>query len=110
MKKTATQRVLSGLAVAATTAAWSVLGVAGAPAAHSNPPLDCPGGQYWEPSTNTCMPLGQGPTPLDCPGGQYWEPSTNTCMPLGQGPTPLDCPPGQWWNPFGNSCRPLGQL
>ena len=85
MKKTATQRVLSGLAVAATTAAWSVLGVAGAPAAHSNPPLDCPGGQYWEPSTNTCMPLGQGPTPLDCP-------------------------PGQWWNPFGNSCRPLGQL
>lgn len=48
--------------------------------------------------------------PLACPGGQYWEPSTNTCMPLGQGPTPLDCPPGQYWQPFGNACRPLGQI
>ena len=56
------------------------------------------------------MPAMGSAEPLNCPGGQYWEPSTNTCMPLGQGPTPLDCPPGQWWNPFGNACRPLGEL
>ncbi|MBS9532124.1 hypothetical protein KIH27_00815 [Mycobacterium sp. M1] len=105
-------KIVCGLTTAvATAAAPFLIGLLNEPAVSSAaPPLDCPGGQYWEPSTNTCMPLGQGPTPLDCPGGQYWEPSTNTCMPLGQGPTPLDCPPGQWWNPFGNACRPLGQM
>lgn len=97
-------------AAVALTAAQVAVTTAITPGVGSAAPLDCPAGQYWEPSTNTCMPLGQGPTPLDCAGGQYWEPSTNTCMPLGQGPTPLDCPPGQWWNPFGNACRPLGEL
>lgn len=56
------------------------------------------------------MPAIGSAEPLACPGGQYWEPSTNTCMPLGQGPTPLDCPPGEYWQPFGNACRPLGQI
>ncbi|TXI50999.1 hypothetical protein [Mycolicibacter arupensis] len=56
------------------------------------------------------MPAVASAEPLACPGGQYWEPSTNTCMPLGQGPKPLDCPPGEYWQPFGNACRPLGQI
>lgn len=56
------------------------------------------------------MPAIGSAEPLNCPGGQYWEPTTNTCMPLGQGPTPLNCPPDQWWNPVGNACRPLGQF
>jgi hypothetical protein len=56
------------------------------------------------------MPAVASAAPLNCPAGQYWELSTNTCMPLGQGPTPRSCAPGEWWNPFGDVCRPLGQI
>jgi hypothetical protein len=45
--------------------------------------------------------------PLNCPGGQYWDPITNTC----QTPQPAaDCAPGEYWNALSNVCRPLGQL
>lgn len=45
--------------------------------------------------------------PLNCVGGQFWDPITNTC----QTPQPAqDCGPGQYWNPLSNVCRPLGQL
>ncbi|WP_246133212.1 hypothetical protein [Mycobacterium helveticum] len=43
-----------------------------------------------------------------CEPGQYWEPFTKACYPLGVGPTPLACDPGQWWDPTTNVCRPLG--
>lgn len=46
--------------------------------------------------------------PINCDPGQYWDPSTNVCRPLGQGPTPLNCPAGQYWDPNGNVCRELG--
>ncbi|MFY2861227.1 hypothetical protein ACOJVU_16080 [Mycobacterium sp. THU-M104] len=44
----------------------------------------------------------------ECEPGQYWEPFTKACYPLGVGPQPLACEPGQWWDPSGNICRPLG--
>ena len=45
--------------------------------------------------------------PLNCVGGQFWEPITNTC----QTPQPAqDCAPGEYWNALSNVCRPLGQL
>lgn len=45
--------------------------------------------------------------PLNCVGGQYWDPITNTC----QTPQPAqDCAPGEYWNALSNVCRPLGQL
>jgi hypothetical protein len=69
----------------------------------------CDPGQYWEPFSKACLPLGQGPTPLNCPPGQWWDPSGNVCRQLGQGPTPLGCDPGQWWDPTTNVCRPLGE-
>jgi hypothetical protein len=69
----------------------------------------CDPGQWWEPFSKTCYPLGQGPTPLGCDPGQWWDPSSNICRPLGQGPTPLGCDPGQYWDPTTNVCRPLGE-
>jgi hypothetical protein len=69
----------------------------------------CDPGQYWEPFSKACLPLGQGPTPLNCDSGQWWDPSGNVCRPLGQGPTPLGCDPGQYWDPTTNVCRPLGE-
>lgn len=69
----------------------------------------CDPGQYWEPFSKACLPLGVGPTPLNCPPGQWWDPSGNVCRPLGQGPTPLACDPGQYWDPTTNVCRPLGE-
>jgi hypothetical protein len=68
----------------------------------------CDGGQYWEPFSKTCLPLGVGPTPLNCDPGQWWDPSGNVCRPLGVGPTPLACDGGQYWDPTTNVCRPLG--
>jgi len=45
--------------------------------------------------------------PLNCGGGQFWDPITNTC----QTPQPAqDCAPGEYWNALSNVCRPLGQL
>ena len=45
--------------------------------------------------------------PLNCIGGQFWDPITNTC----QTPQPAqDCGPGEYWNALSNVCRPLGQL
>ena len=45
--------------------------------------------------------------PLNCVGGQFWDPITNTC----QTPQPAeDCAPGEYWNALSNVCRPLGQL
>ena len=45
--------------------------------------------------------------PLNCAGGQFWDPITNTC----QTPQPAqDCASGEYWNPLSNMCRPLGQL
>jgi hypothetical protein len=69
----------------------------------------CDAGQYWEPFSKACLPLGVGPTPLNCDPGQWWDPSGNVCRPLGVGPTPLGCDPGQWWDPTTNVCRPLGE-
>ena len=43
-----------------------------------------------------------------CDPGQYWEPFSKACLPLGVGPQPLACDPGQWWDPTTNVCRPLG--
>jgi hypothetical protein len=68
----------------------------------------CDPGQYWEPFSKTCLPLGVGPRPLPCDPGQWWDPSGNVCRPLGVGPQPLACDPGQWWDPTTNVCRPLG--
>ncbi|WP_343709397.1 hypothetical protein [Mycobacterium sp.] len=69
---------------------------------------ECEPGQYWEPFTKACYPLGVGPQPLACEPGQWWDPSGNICRPLGVGPQPLACDPGQWWDPTTNVCRPLG--
>ena len=44
--------------------------------------------------------------PPNCPGGQWWDPATNTC----KSAVPLACAPGQYWNPLSNLCRPLGQV
>jgi hypothetical protein len=45
--------------------------------------------------------------PLDCPGGQFWDPISNTC----QTPRPAaQCAVGEYWNPVSNLCRPLGQI
>ena len=44
-----------------------------------------------------------------CDPGQYWEPFSKACLPLGVGPTPLGCVPGQWGDPTTNVCRPLGE-
>ena len=45
--------------------------------------------------------------PLNCTGGQFWDPITNTC----QTPQPAqNCGPGEYWNALSNVCRPLGQL
>jgi hypothetical protein len=45
--------------------------------------------------------------PLNCAGGQFWDPITNTC----QTPQPAqECASGEYWNPLSNVCRPLGQL
>ena len=45
--------------------------------------------------------------PLNCTGGQFWDPITNTC----QTPQPAqDCGLGEYWNALSNVCRPLGQL
>jgi len=68
----------------------------------------CDPGQYWEPFSKACLPLGVGPQPLACEPGQWWDPSGNICRPLGVGPQPLACDPGQWWDPTTNVCRPLG--
>ncbi|BBX44333.1 hypothetical protein GCM10009641_73630 [Mycobacterium cookii] len=46
--------------------------------------------------------------PANCDPGQWWDPTSNVCRPLGQGPQPLNCPAGQWWDPNGNVCRDLG--
>jgi hypothetical protein len=54
----------------------------------------CDPGQYWEPFSKACLPLGQGPTPLACDPGQYWDPTTNVCRPLGEGPPGPPAPPG----------------
>lgn len=69
----------------------------------------CEPGQWWEPFSKACYPLGVGPQPLACEPGQWWDPSGNICRPLGVGPQPLACDPGQWWDPTTNVCRPLGQ-
>jgi hypothetical protein len=53
------------------------------------------------------MPANSSADPLNCPAGQWWDPTANVCRPLGQGPQPLDCPAGQWWDPTANVCRPL---
>jgi hypothetical protein len=52
-------------------------------AVSSAEPPNCDPGQYWDPTTNVCRPLGQGPQPLNCDPGQYWDPTTNVCRPLG---------------------------
>lgn len=54
------------------------------PTVASAEPLNCPEGQYWEPTGNVCRPLGVGPQPINCPEGQYWHPGDNVCKPLGQ--------------------------
>lgn len=64
-------------------AALAVMGLV-TPAVSSAEPLDCPGGQYWDPTGNVCRPLGDGPQPLNCPAGEYWHPGDNVCKPLGQ--------------------------
>ena len=53
------------------------------PAASSADPANCEPGQYWDPTSSVCRPLGQGPQPLNCDPGQYWDPTTNVCRPLG---------------------------
>jgi hypothetical protein len=69
----------------------------------------CGDGQYWEPFSKTCLPLGVGPRALNCPAGQWWDPSGDDCKPLGVGPTPLGCDPGMYWEPSSNTCRRLGE-
>ena len=103
----AKMRNLAGRLAAAVmlTAAAMAFTTIGMPAVSS---AGCDPGQYWEPFSKTCLPLGVGPRPLPCDPGQWWDPSGNVCRPLGVGPQPLACDPGQWWDPTTNVCRPLG--
>lgn len=98
--------IVYGLAAAGALAFAPMTAVTvGTPAPGLAEPLNCPGGQWWDPTGNTCRPLGEGPQPLDCPGGQFWNPATNECQPTA--PQPLDCPGGAWWDPAANTCQPL---
>ncbi|OBI48130.1 hypothetical protein A5707_18665 [Mycobacterium kyorinense] len=74
-------RLAAAIMLAAATMAVAVVGT---PALGSAEPLNCPEGQYWEPTGNVCRPLGVGPQPINCPEGQYWHPGDNVCKPLGQ--------------------------
>jgi hypothetical protein len=67
--------VLSAAAMAVTTIGTPVVSWA-----------QCDPGQYWEPFSKACLPLGVGPRPLPCDPGQWWDPTTNVCRPLGVGP------------------------
>ncbi|MGV0634113.1 hypothetical protein ABQE69_06770 [Mycolicibacillus trivialis] len=51
------------------------------PAVGSAEPLNCPAGQWWDPTANVCRPLNQGPQPLFCDNGWWWNPATNECAP-----------------------------
>jgi hypothetical protein len=73
------------------------------PAVSSAQPLDCEGGQFYDPVGNACQPIG--PQPLNCEGGQFFDPVGNACRPIG--PQPLGCEDGQFWDPVGNVCRPV---
>ena len=70
-------RVASALVLAAAAMAFVT------PSAGWADPANCDPGQYWDPTTNVCRPLGQGPQPLNCDPGQYWDPTTNVCRELG---------------------------
>ena len=70
-------RVASALVLAAAAMAFVT------PSASWADPANCDPGQYWDPTTNVCRPLGQGPQPLNCDPGQYWDPTTNVCRELG---------------------------
>ena len=52
-----------------------------APGTSNAAPLDCPGGQWWDPTANICRPLGEGPQPLHCENGWWWDPASNHCVP-----------------------------
>ncbi|MCV7232192.1 hypothetical protein [Mycobacterium branderi] len=75
---------LVGRLVATTMLAVGAMAVIAVPAVSSADPLNCPEGQWWDPTANVCRPLGEGPQPLNCPEGQYWKPGDNVCRPLGQ--------------------------
>ena len=75
-------------------------------AVSSAQPQQCDAGQWWDPTGDTCRPLGVGPQPLACDPGQWWDPTANVCRPLGVGPQPLACDNGSWWDPTANVCRP----
>jgi hypothetical protein len=104
-KRSAMRNLVGRLAAVVMLAAAAMAVTAiGTPAVSSA----CEPGQYWEPFSKACLPLGVGPQPLACEPGQWWDPSGNICRPLGVGPQPLACDPGQWWDPTTNVCRPLG--
>ena len=105
-KRSAIRNLVGRLAaVVMLAAAAMAVTTIGMPAVSS---AQCQPGQYWEPFSKACLPLGVGPQPLPCEPGQWWDPSGNVCRPLGVGPQPLACDPGQWWDPTTNVCRPLG--
>ena len=71
------------LAPIAAMALIPMAAVTAMPAVGSADPTNCDPGQWWDPTANTCRPLGQGPQPLNCDPGQYWDPTTNVCRELG---------------------------
>jgi hypothetical protein len=109
-RKRSALRNLVGRLAAGGLLTFSIMGAAMAITTIGTPAVSsaCDPGQYWEPFSKACLPLGVGPQPLACPPGQWWDPSGNICRPLGVGPQPLGCDPGQWWDPTTNVCRPLG--
>jgi hypothetical protein len=92
-------------AVVMLAAAAMAVTTIGTPAVSS---AQCGPGQYWDPFSKACLPVGVGPQSQPCQPGQWWDPSDNKCWPHGVGPPPLTCDSEHWWDPTTNVCEPLG--
>jgi hypothetical protein len=44
-------------------------------------PPNCGGGEFFDPVSNACQPIGPQPPP-NCGGGQFFDPVANACRPV----------------------------
>ena len=75
--------------------------------------LNCPPGEYYDPLSESCKPLGTGqiippPPPPTCPPGTTWDPVSMTCKPTSTNPPPPPptCLPGFHWDDQLEQCIP----
>jgi hypothetical protein len=47
--------------------------------------------EYWSHDSSSCE------TKPTCTHDQYWEPTTNVCLPFMDHAVDMECPAGQWW-------------